>query len=163
MTDWTTNRVHFRNRHSAVFAIFFRLTCLALAGILASSLWSGGCARGDRGGSQKPLTTVEQVRLLPLQPSAQVRVHLRGNITYQDMTVKQIFLQDSTGGVRIDDIGSDPSLTAGNIVDLIGTVTVGGPNPLMTAEQVRILARDSFPAPVRADWRDLVSSSANER
>ena len=128
----TTYRIQVRNRYPTLFALVPRLGIWMLVGFTASLLWSGGCAREDRSGSQEMLTTVEQVRLSPLKSSAQIQVHLRGVITYLDYTVKQIFLQDSTGGVRIESIGLNPHISPGDSVDLVGTVTAGGANPTVT-------------------------------
>ena len=103
-----------------------------------------------------PLTTVEQVRQLTAEAiGAQVKVHLRGTVTYSDGTVQLLLLQDATGAVRVEDM---PPIESGASVDLQGTVLSGGPSPEVTFGSIRVGdSHSQLPAPVRPSAQDLAS------
>jgi signal transduction histidine kinase/CheY-like chemotaxis protein len=106
---------------------------------------------------------VEQVRRLPGDGGDQAPIRLRGTITYVDGQLEQFFLQDSTGGLRSDNISDSLLLDAGSFVELTGTATQGGSSPAGTAEQVRLIRSGALPEAVRAGPRDLVSGKLQYR
>ena len=135
-----------------------------LATGLVLSLGATGCAHLNQAARGEALITVEQVRRLPAQPTAAVPVRLRGIITYVAGTAPRVFLQDATGGVRIENVGLDANLGPGNLVELTGTVATGGPSPQVTFEQLQVIEPlVSLPAPVRATPSDLVSGKFQYR
>ncbi len=139
---------------------------LGVGGLLAGvalSVCAGGCARLERSGEPKPLARVEEVRRLPAHLSTQVPVRLRGTITYIDPTLQQVFLQDATGGVRLQNFSLDPQLNAGDCAEIVGSVVAGGSSPLVTRERARALSREPPPQPVPAGARELASGTLQYR
>src|SRR5581483_12461191 len=105
------------------------------------------------------LTSVAELHRLPAQPPGAVRVRLRGSITYVAPTQQQAFLQDATGGVRLNNVSLDLNLGPGDVVELTGVATEGGLNPQVTREQVRVLATGSpLPQAAPLTGSDLLSN-----
>ena len=97
---------------------------------------AAACTRLDSGAGSGPLTTVAQIRALPAQPESPRAVRLRGTITYVNTTLQQAYVQDKTGGVRVDEVGLDLGAGFGEAVELSGTVTSGGTTPSVKAEAI---------------------------
>ena len=136
----------------------------ALAGALAAGLAGGGCAPLDRKAPAETLTSVEQLRRLPAQPAAAVPVRVRGIITYLAATRQQAFLQDATGGVRVENVSLDPNLDPGTRVEMEGTAVAGGASPVMTRERVQVLAPPGqLPTAAAAGAADLTSGRLQYR
>ena len=134
-----------------------------LTGWAAASVWMGGCTRWESLQQRAPLTSVEQLRRLPIQSGDQVPVRLRGTITYVDGQLEQFFFQDSTGGLRSDNISGNVILGVGSFVELTGTATEGGSSPAGAFDQVRAIRVGALPQAVRAQPRDLVSGKLQYR
>jgi len=93
-----------------------------------------------------------------------VAVHLRGTITYLESTLQRAFLQDATGGIRVENVSLEPNLNPGDLVELTGTAVAGGPSPLVRREQIAVIGPAGvLPAPARAAARDLVSGKLQYR
>ena len=110
------------------------------------------------------LTTVEQVQRVPVQPGGTTHpVRLTGRMSYVDTTFQYAFLQDDTGGVRIEPVGYDLLYDPDQILEITGTVTAGGSMPVVTRTGVRLIGREqTTPArPVRA--ADLSSGALLQR
>ncbi len=117
----------------------------------------GGCTHPPRASLDSPLTTVEQVRRLPLHSADQAPLHLRGTVTYSDSMLEQFFFQDATGGLRSDNISDNLMIESGSFVELTGTATGGGSSPAGAFDQIRLIRPYALPPAVRAQPRDLVS------
>jgi signal transduction histidine kinase/CheY-like chemotaxis protein len=115
-----------------------------------------GCTRRESLQGRAPLTSVEQLRRLPAHLDGRVPVRLRGTITYGS-GFEQFFFQDSTGGLRSNNISADILPGSGSIVELTGTATEGGPNAAGDFEQIRSDGSGALPQAVRAHRRNLVS------
>jgi signal transduction histidine kinase/CheY-like chemotaxis protein len=67
-------------------------------------------------------------------------------------------LQDTTGGIRVDNISLDPSLSPGDRIQLSGPVIAGGDLALVRREQVRVLdTSQPLPFPVRVADGNITS------
>ena len=95
--------------------------------------WAGVSAVAQ---SSPPLTSLDQVRRLPSRLSSQVPVRLKGVVTYADLAFRHAFVQDETGGVRLENLRMDLPLAAGFEVEFTAVVTEGGPNATATVEEV---------------------------
>jgi signal transduction histidine kinase/CheY-like chemotaxis protein len=137
--------------------------CLALGFTALLAIGSGGCDRLEPGTGSGPLTTVEQIRRLPAQPERPYAVRLRGTITYVNTTLQQAYIQDSTGGVRVDDVGLDLGAGFGEGVELTGTVEAGGTTPVIKADRVRVIAGAAAAEAVKVSAPDLRSSDLLSR
>jgi signal transduction histidine kinase/DNA-binding response OmpR family regulator len=134
-----------------------------LTALAAASLCTDGCTRWESRQGRAPLTSVEQVRRLPVDTGDQSPVRLRGTITYVDGQLEQFFIQDATGGFRCDNISSNVLLDPGSLVELTGTANEGGSSPAGTAEQVRLISSGVLPQALRAGPGDLVSGKLQYR
>jgi signal transduction histidine kinase/CheY-like chemotaxis protein len=92
-----------------------------------------------------------------------MHVQLHGVITYLDGDIQQCYLQDATGGVRLDNVGYNSSLSPGLAVEMTGRVAMGGTSPLVIFEQAHSLPQEAMPAPVRANEKELVSGKLQYR
>jgi signal transduction histidine kinase/CheY-like chemotaxis protein len=133
--------------------------CIAAWLVLAGA----GCNRLERGSSGGPLTTVEQIRRLPMQPTTAVPVTLRGTVTYVNTTLQHAFLEDATGAVRVDDVGLDVRAGYGDAVEVTGTVSAGGSAPVVRSEHIRVLGVSATPPARKVTPSDLTSSDLLQR
>ena len=126
---------------------------------VAAALFAlGGCTRPPGASLNSPLTTVEQVRRLPVHSGDQAPLRLRGTITYTDSLLEQFFFQDATGGLRSDNISDNVMVANGSFVELTGTATGGGSSPAGAFDQIRLIRPPGvLPLAVRARPQDLVS------
>ncbi|MFI5078330.1 MAG: hypothetical protein ACHQRO_13360, partial [Vicinamibacteria bacterium] len=95
-----------------------RSASLALALALAVGL--GGCSDLVPQGRPRVVTTVGQIRSLPAPLTDRVDVTLTGTVTFFNSALDQAWVQDATGGVRVDRIGLDPLVHVGDVVELTG-------------------------------------------
>ncbi len=78
-----------------------------------------------------------------------IPVQLRGVVTYCDRQLNLFFLEDSTGGIRIDHSADIGSFEPGQALEVSGIVGSGGDAPLIVQPQVRAIASARIPdAPV---------------
>lgn len=132
------------------------LTVLFLAAI---SVVMSAC--GSKVGGPQPveLTTVEQIRGVTARSAEQIPVRLRGRITYADPGLKLAFMQDSTGGIRIETapFGAE-FLEDDRSVDLTGIVASGGTSPAVTLSSIHVLGTPlQVSSPIQAGIHELVS------
>jgi signal transduction histidine kinase/DNA-binding response OmpR family regulator len=122
---------------------------LALTVALASC---GGLVPRTRSGV---LTTVSEIRDLPAPVTAPVDVRLKGTITFYNATMDQAYLQDATGGVRIEQVGLDPLVRVGDVVELTARATMGGSAPIVLRETLRVIASGPPPPPIKLTAGDV--------
>jgi hypothetical protein len=95
-----------------------------------------GCGGFDSGGAEGPLTTVRRIRELSAQPDRRQSVKLRGTVTYVNTILQQAYLQDATGGVRVDEMGLNTGVAAGSEIELTGSVLAGAATPVVMSTAV---------------------------
>jgi len=121
-----------------------------------------GCVGRDP--PARVLTTVAQIRQLRADPGKAVAVRLRGTVTYVSPTHQQTFLQDTAGGLRLENVSLDPNLSPGDVVEVDGTVLQGGSSPQVARDAVRVLATPGpLPPAFVATGADLVSEQLQYR
>jgi len=92
-------------------------------------------------------TTVGQVRALSAeQVQAGVRVRLRTVVTYCDRQMNLFFVEDETGGMRVDSSGDSRSFEPGERLEIAGFVGSGGDSPLIVEPAIRVLSSAPLPA-----------------
>ena len=139
---------------------FWRLARVATA--VTMSLWASSC--GVERSHQDSVYTAEQVRKLPKHPLAQVAVKLRGKVTFLNSTFQRAFLQDATGGIRVENVTQLPKVAIGDTVEVTGTVIAGGPSPAVMRETIRVIpGGEPGPAVARPNERDWFTSSLQYR
>jgi signal transduction histidine kinase/CheY-like chemotaxis protein len=116
------------------------------------------CNRLSPSHSNAPLTSVQQVRELGPQ-AVHAPVCLRGSITYSDRSLQLLFLQDATGGVRVEGLPVDNGdLVPGRFVEVTGEVSSGGSDPSIGHAHVKLLGgKTSRVEAIRATPQDLLS------
>ena len=76
-------------------------------------------------------------------------------MTFANSALDQAWIQDATGGVRVDRIGLDPLVRVGDVVELTGRATMGGAAPVVLREKLRILSSGAVPPPVKITAADI--------
>ena len=110
------------------------------AGMVAVLACLAGCARFAPATRSGPLTSVQQVRGLGAQ-AVHASVRIRGTITYSDRSLQLLFLQDTTGGIRVEGLPVDNAdLRPGRFVEVSGVVASGGSDPSINNAHIRFLA-----------------------
>src|SRR5215213_3004591 len=99
----------------------------------------------------------DAIRRLPAPLTAAVDVKLTGTVTFFNSALDQAWIQDATGGVRIDRIGLDPLIHVGDVVELTGRATMGGPAPIVLRESLRILSTGTPPPPIKLTAADVAA------
>ena len=84
-----------------------------------------------------------------------VDVKLTGTVTFFNSALDQAWVQDATGGVRVDRIGLDPLVHVGDVVELTGRATMGGPAPIVLRERLRIVSSGTPPPPIKVTAADV--------
>ena len=101
------------------------------------------------------LTTIAEIRRLPTPVTTAADVKIRGTVTFAYPPMDQAYVQDATGGVRVDRIGLDPLLHLGDVVEITGRATMGGSAPIILRETVRIVSPGTIVAPVKVTAQDV--------
>ncbi|MEO5823204.1 MAG: response regulator [Vicinamibacteraceae bacterium] len=120
-----------------------RSTCVAL------SLTVGLSACGDfiPQTHSGVVESVGAIRSLPAPLTAAVDVKLTGTVTFFNSALDQAWVQDATGGVRVDRIGLDPLVHVGDVVELTGRATMGGSAPIVLRDTLRVISTGAPPPP----------------
>ncbi len=128
-------------------------------------LAGAGCAGPSRSTPNAPLTSVEQIRnLTPAEVSAQVPVHLRGIVTFADVSTMLLLVEDSTGAVRVESAPlSGLLLEPGRAIDLTGVVAAGGLSPVVTCGAIHMGQAGPMPTPVQVSASDVVTGRLQYR
>jgi signal transduction histidine kinase/CheY-like chemotaxis protein len=106
------------------------------------------------------LTQADQVNRLSIeQASAGYPVVIHGVVTYADVRLGHIFVQDHTAGtfVYFDPTGSEPELQAGQTVEISGITTPGDFSPCVKNGKFRITGKAPLPEPLRLPFDQLLS------
>jgi len=117
------------------------------------------CSRLPNQTKDTVLTTVEEVRQLDSRSlSARLRARITGTVTYAD-GLRQLFVQDTTGGIKVDYPNLDTELKVGQRVEVAGDITRSQGTPTMTGQRIRLLpSKFSLPNAVDLQASDLASN-----
>ncbi len=109
-------------------------------------------------GSGAALIHVEQLRKLSLRAAeSAIPVDLTGYVTYADPGWNLLFIQDETGGVRIEGVQLPPGIRVGQLVEVTGIAGGGGVTPVVTDGRVQLLSGEKAPEPVRIGGNEVSS------
>jgi len=122
------------------------LLAAALAGLLA------GCSRADR--PQRLVTSVREIRRLA-ETDLGAPVELRGYITYNEPKLNLVFLEDTTGGVRIENSPWAGTNATGQAAQVRGIVREAGDAPVIEATDVRRIEGYRIGPPVQVGLGEL--------
>jgi signal transduction histidine kinase/FixJ family two-component response regulator len=89
-------------------------------------------------------------------------VHIQGVVTYSDPSVRDTFIQDSTGGIFVfAPDGGKLDVKTGQLIQIDGVASVGGFAPVITEPKVRVLGQRPLPKPLAIDMEQLFTGSAD--
>jgi diguanylate cyclase (GGDEF)-like protein len=104
------------------------------------------------------LTTAASIRgLTGDQAGAALPVQVTGVVTYNDPEWRQMFLQDSTGGIYVKYSGSLAPLEQGQRITVNGITNAGGYAPVVVAPKILILGKTQLPKPIHVTASDASS------
>jgi len=102
------------------------------------------------------LTSIAEIQRLPAPTPAPVDVRLKATVTYFNAPMDQAYLQDATGGVRVDRVGQDPLVHVGDVVELSGRAMMGGSAPIVVRDTLRIVSTGALPPPIKVSAKDVL-------
>ncbi|MFN7992961.1 MAG: sensor domain-containing diguanylate cyclase [Bryobacteraceae bacterium] len=107
-----------------------------------------GCERTAK--ISRDLTSVAEIRgVAPEQVPLGIRARIRGIVTFAAASADSCFVQDATGGVRVQLPKGQMIAEAGQRIDVLGMVSAGGDMPSLVDAQFSLLGSAPLPAPVR--------------
>ena len=110
------------------------------------------------------LTRIEEVRrLTPDQAKLGYPVRLRAVVTYYGGKGWEFFVQDSTGGIYINDPEGDFGVRTGQEVEVEGITSPGGFAPEIVKPRVRFLGRTPMPRATRSSFEHLMSGEEDSQ
>lgn len=114
--------------------------------------------------SPPPLITIESVRSLEEKQADQaLRVRITGVITYHDPEWKQLFLQDTTGGIFVKYPGSPRPLRQGQRITVVGLTNGGDFAPVIVAPKFLAIDKGILPRPVQLTNKEAISASVDSQ
>lgn len=110
------------------------------------------------------LSNAAEVISLPAeQASRMLKVHITGVVTASDPILKgRFFLQDSTGGVFVDNVNGR-HLDPGDLVEVSGITYAGAFAPTVTAPTVKVISHASLPAAKPISIEQLMSGAEDSQ
>jgi PAS domain S-box-containing protein len=115
---------------------------------LIPSIWGCSALSAAQANLRLPiLTDVASVRMLTDSQAQQgYPVRLRGLITYYDPDLPVLYIQNVTGGIRVELGKQDPALKAGQWVEVQGISAIGSFLPVISKATVRDLKANGLPS-----------------
>ena len=106
----------------------------------------GGFAMRAADATNRVLTTVAEVRALPLaEASKHPPLRLRGVVTTPNCWHNSFFFQDGTAGIAVDPTDGTPIYRAGDVVEIEGLAQPGWFAPSVSATQIKVVGRSAEP------------------
>ncbi len=125
---------------------------LGIAEVLGSSLPSVSS-------DATSLKTISQIRHLTLnQAKRGLPVHVRAVVTYFEPTEPDLFIQDSTGGIWVDLVGTNLTASFGELIDLAGITSAPDFAPQITKPTWKVIGRTPPPVARRAPFLQMAST-----
>jgi len=122
-----------------------RKRCLVTIAALAVA--GGAGCRSAQPHPDRAVTSVAQIRQLsPQQVYAGVQAHLRGIVTYAFASDDVCFIQDATGGIRIQLSKGQMVAEPGKEMEVWGKVSSGGETPMLTEPHFKLFGNTPLPA-----------------
>lgn len=105
------------------------------------------------------LTAAQQVRVLsPDEANRRYLVDLRGVVTYFDPAHFDLFVQDASAGIYINDPNFKGSLAPGDLVEVEGVTEQVDFAPQIAAPRFRVIGHAPFPKPQPSNYDALIST-----
>ncbi len=129
---------------------------------LAIWLLAGHAALGTPALGEE-LTTAAAVRRLTGEQPQQVRIHLRGVVTFFDESLYSRFIQDATAGIYLQYSSNTPGLFPGQVVDIQGVSSPGEYAPIIVPERVQVVGNATLPRPIPVTYEQLASGKEDSQ
>ena len=112
----------------------------------------------------EPLTNaIDVISLSAEMASRSLKVSVTGVVTASDPVLKgRFFVQDSTGGVFVDNVNGRP-LNPGDVVEVLGITYAGAFAPTVTAPSVRVIGTSPLPPAKPVSVEQLMSGSEDSQ
>ncbi len=111
----------------------------------------------------KVLNRVAQIRSLTAEVAARgLPVRLRAVVTFSDPSSRDLFVQDSTGGIYVES-ETPLNFERGQEIELAGSTGAGDFAPVVQKPQVRVLGRGALPPPRKVSFEQLYSGSQDSQ
>jgi signal transduction histidine kinase/CheY-like chemotaxis protein len=111
-----------------------------------------------------PLERIDQVAKLPFEVTEhRVPIHLKGWVTLSDPTTNLVFLEDGTGAARLTLPFMNMDLRPGNLLEVIGEVSVGGSAPSIVASEAMLLQGNHEPVALPVQVADVTAGRTGFR
>jgi signal transduction histidine kinase len=131
-----------------IFCLLFLAICNAFSADKSSTVLSNA---------------VDIISLPADQASRLLKVHVTGVVTASDPVLKgRFFLQDSTGGVFVDNVNG-AHLDPGEMVEISGITYAGAYAPTVTAPKVHVIGRADLPPAKPVSIDQLMSGSEDSQ
>jgi signal transduction histidine kinase/CheY-like chemotaxis protein len=111
-------------------------------------------------GGPSVLTRTRQVgELTPEEASQKLAVDIRGVVTFADMKLGHVFMQDESGAtfVYFDPASPQPALSVGDMAEVRGVTTPGDFSSCVRGLTFKRLGRSPLPQPKRLTFEQLIS------
>lgn len=110
------------------------------------------------------LTTIREVRELPSEKARfGYPVHLRAVVTYANRPQKDLFIQDSTGGIFVDAGQLTVDFQSGQYVEIDGASGVGDFASEIDQPQIQVLGEASLPAPRKVSGEEFITGAQDSQ
>jgi signal transduction histidine kinase len=104
------------------------------------------------------LSTAAAVRgLTSKQAPEQIRVRLRGVVTFYDDKMYSRFIQDDTAGIYLQASTNSPALFPGQFVEIEGVSSPGEFAPVVLVKKVQLLGEAPLPTPKQVNYEQLAT------
>jgi signal transduction histidine kinase/CheY-like chemotaxis protein len=123
----------------------------------------GGCRPVSPGnpGSTAISLLEKDIANLPTDEIQQIRVRTRGNVTFWGGTRSFVFIQDSTGGIKVENLRKDDGVGVGLLVEVQGELAGVKPAPKLTQAEIQKLGESSqMPPTIQVPEGQPVPASA---
>jgi PAS domain S-box-containing protein len=110
-------------------------------------------------GNTADLTRISQIRELTTEQARQgLRVHVRAVVTYFDDADPDMFIQDSSGGVWVNLVGTKLKSKPGELIEINGVTAAPDFAPQIDKPSWKVLGRAPLPKPQNVLYRQMAST-----
>src|ERR1044071_5360108 len=126
-----------------------KIALLTVGIYLFSARWLSCCGASS---PTPPLTTAQQVLDLGLEGArrAVLPARIQGLVTYPDAGAGVLYVQDSSGGIRVSYTNANYQPSSGQLVVVEGTAAGGIFAPFIDCANVRVVGSSAIPEPCEA-------------
>ncbi len=142
------------------------LLCLLLAALALLPLAAQAAGQPMPATRLPELTTAAQIRdLSPEEAARRYPIHIRGVLTFSDQSQFLRFVQDETAGIYVyaSDAIYDPTLKAGDLVEITGHSNRGEYAPIIDASRVARVGQGALPNPKPVAIEQLTSGQEDSQ